>query len=250
DALGCLPHQLVGIRSAALLAGELQPAGEVRSVGRLRHDRARLTLSSRGSKRGSPPPAPHVSRASGRKCRITLHLCAACRRGHRAGPSGDADRVGPRDADAPLSRPRPEPAPGVWRVIRGRVWLAPRHSSAIGGRPLLLANRECCQQDAVTSIYPPVAQPARGRGAARALGLLIGVCVPVGVLLYLGAQRFIESRKHSLVASRFRVLDGFAAQLADTAQAAREAFARTGERSGHASYFTALTGESHVIAVY
>src|SRR5262249_15218001 len=31
---------------------------------------------------------------------------------------------------------------------------------------------------------------------------------------------------------------------------AREAFARTGERSGHASYFTALTGESHVIAVY
>ena len=73
-----------------------------------------------------------------------------------------------------------------------------------------------------------MAQPKRGRGAARALGLLIGLLLPVGVLVYLGGTHYIAWSEHSLMASRFRVLAGFAAYLTEIADANRQAFAQTG----------------------
>ena len=73
-----------------------------------------------------------------------------------------------------------------------------------------------------------MAQPKSGRGAARALGLLMGLLLPVGVLLYLGGTRYIAWSEHSLMASRFRVLAGFAAYLTEIADANRQAFAQTG----------------------
>src|SRR5262249_26965332 len=86
DALGGLPHQGVGVPSAGPLASKLQPAGEVRSVGGLRHDWPRLTLSSRGSKTAGAvsraaitlfggEAEPHVIRL-GTMARAAALLCA------------------------------------------------------------------------------------------------------------------------------------------------------------------------------